>query len=289
MIRDGHLTQRELLADESMHRALESRAHALLKATTFAACYAARNLLDPLVRFEEVAILAYHSISDAPVETAVAPAEFDRQLRALAARGYRFVPLASVAAWVAGRETIPRKAVAITFDDGYADFETAALPILEQHGVSATLFAVGDAAGSREALRNDIPLLSAEALARVRARPLVEIGYHSRTHTNLAALRGDALARETAAASPARFFAYPGGKHSRQAAEALRQAGYDAACTIRPVLAHRGGDPYSLPRSVVLGGMPLWQVMAHASRAADWHRALRNTMRRSMSVGGSQR
>ena len=52
MIRDGHLTQRELLADESMHRALESRAHALLKATTFAACYAARNLLDPLVRFD---------------------------------------------------------------------------------------------------------------------------------------------------------------------------------------------------------------------------------------------
>ena len=93
--------------------------------------------------------------------------------------------------------------------------------------------------------------------------------------------RGDALARETAAPSPARFFAYPGGKHSRQAAEALRQAGYDAACTIRPVLAHRGGDPFSLPRSVILGGMPLWQVMARASRAADWHRALRHQYRAS--------
>jgi len=249
------------------------RAREVLKEVAFASCYAARNLLDPLCRFEEVAILAYHSISDAPVETAVPPAAFDGHLRALAARGYRFVPLASVATWVAGRGPIPRKAVAVTFDDGYADFDTAAVPILERHGVPATLFVVADAERSRERLGNDVPLLCPEALARVRAHPLVEIGYHSKTHGDLAVLRGDALARETAPPSLARFFAYPGGKHSSPAAEALRQVGFHAACTIRPVLARRGGDPYLLPRSVILGTMARWQVMAHATRAANWYRS----------------
>jgi peptidoglycan/xylan/chitin deacetylase (PgdA/CDA1 family) len=254
------------------------RAREVLREAAFAGCYAARNLLDPLFRFEEVAILAYHSISDAPVETAVPPAAFDRQLDALAARGYRFVPLASVVTWVAGRGPIPRKAVAVTFDDGYADFETAAMPILERHAAPATLFAVADAGASRERLGNDIPLLSPAALARLRAHPLVEIGYHSQTHGDLAALGGDALARETVPPSRARFFAYPGGRHSPQAAKALRQAGFHAACTIRPVLAQRGGDPYLLPRSVILGTMARWQVMAHASRAADWYRAMRDTL-----------
>jgi peptidoglycan/xylan/chitin deacetylase (PgdA/CDA1 family) len=246
----------------------------LLKSAAYRSLYVLRNLLNPPFRFQEIAILCYHSISDINIDTAIAPAVFERQLAYLNSHGHLFISLADIVEWRNGKKNLPCKAVALTFDDGYADFETAALPILQKFRAPATLFVLGNGAASRAALGNDIPLLFPDALARVHANPLIEIGFHSATHANLSKLSGPALEAECQAPFPARFFAYPGGNHSPAATQTVEKLGYIAACSIRQTLVTKKSNVFLLPRSVITRGMPLWQVELRTTKAIFWYRAL---------------
>jgi peptidoglycan/xylan/chitin deacetylase (PgdA/CDA1 family) len=87
------------------------------------------------------AILLYHRIADDPHDPfgiLVSPATFRAHVELLAER-YRPVSLAEIAAGVE-RGRVPERAVAVTFDDGYADNLTEAKPILTAAGVPATVF-----------------------------------------------------------------------------------------------------------------------------------------------------
>ena len=86
-------------------------------------------------------VLAYHRIAKAgfdPWSLCVAPERFEQHLQILGRRK-AVLPLAELAERArAGRA--PRHAVAITFDDGYADNLHCARPILEAYGMPATFF-----------------------------------------------------------------------------------------------------------------------------------------------------
>jgi peptidoglycan/xylan/chitin deacetylase (PgdA/CDA1 family) len=86
-------------------------------------------------------ILMYHSISTGrpdPWHLCVAAELFAEQLRVLRER-FRVVSLPEVRGALAAGEQLSR-AVAITFDDGYRDNLLVAKPILEEHGLPATVF-----------------------------------------------------------------------------------------------------------------------------------------------------
>ncbi|MDH3217705.1 MAG: polysaccharide deacetylase family protein [Candidatus Krumholzibacteria bacterium] len=68
--------------------------------------------------------------------------EFEKQIVYLKERGYVSVDLDDLLAWQVGRETLPRKSVVITFDDGDRSVLDVAYPILKRHGMKATLFVV---------------------------------------------------------------------------------------------------------------------------------------------------
>lgn len=95
-------------------------------------------------RFGEPAgpvILMFHRIADPicdPWGLSVGRCHFEAQMRSLKARR---IPL-PMREFVARLEdgTLPRLAVAVTFDDGYGDNVRAAKPILEAVGVPATVF-----------------------------------------------------------------------------------------------------------------------------------------------------
>jgi peptidoglycan/xylan/chitin deacetylase (PgdA/CDA1 family) len=86
-------------------------------------------------------ILTYHRVLDGPdsmIEWGLDVAGFDAQLRVLTSN-FNVLRLDEALARLA-TASLPPRAVALTFDDGYADNYTHALPLLQRHGVKATFF-----------------------------------------------------------------------------------------------------------------------------------------------------
>jgi peptidoglycan/xylan/chitin deacetylase (PgdA/CDA1 family) len=90
----------------------------------------------------------YHSISDnlfgkshSYYQINTSPKVFARQMRWLRHNGYRTMGLSEMRAAMEGDQDLS-KTVVITFDDGYQDFYTDALPVMKQCGFTATIFLV---------------------------------------------------------------------------------------------------------------------------------------------------
>jgi peptidoglycan/xylan/chitin deacetylase (PgdA/CDA1 family) len=249
-----------------------------------------------------------------------------------------------------------RRAVAITFDDGYADNALAALPLLQEHDIPATVFVTTALLGKTRAFWWDeladlllrpgrlpdtlqlsvrgrdfrwsigasveygehdyhshrrwaammqepptqrqavyvflwelmLPLpdeeqrrlldalalwsgttptrapthrmLSEGELMSLGAANLIEIGAHSVTHSVLPSLAVDAQRREISGSKrvlealverPITSFSYPYGRTSAPTSSAVRDAGFERACTTRAASVAANGDPFDLPRIAV--------------------------------------
>ena len=93
------------------------------------------------------AVLTYHRITEPAHERdrlCVPPEEFRGHMLHLRDAGYRVRPLAELVADAASG-SLEGRSVALTFDDGYLDALTSAVPILESFGFPATFFIVGEA------------------------------------------------------------------------------------------------------------------------------------------------
>ncbi|MFF5446869.1 polysaccharide deacetylase family protein [Streptomyces sp. NPDC012888] len=208
-------------------------------------------------------VLMYHSVAEFtdpaedPYGITVTPQALETQLQWLRARGLRGVSVGELRrARAAGRAD---RLVGLTFDDGYADFLTHALPLLQGYGCSATLFVlpgrlgvdnVWDPLGPRKAL------LTAEGVREVAAAGQ-EIGSHGLVHQHLTACPDDVLAQELRGSRELLHeltgtlpegFCYPYGTVDRRVLAATRAAGYSYACAIAP---GRLAGTYALPRTHV--------------------------------------
>lgn len=119
-----------------------------------------------------LSILIYHRVlaqKDPLFPEEIDRDDFDRQLRLLKSM-FTVIPLID-AVRRAKVGTLPPNAACITFDDGYADNAEVALPVLQQHGLSATFFvATGFLDGGR--MWND----SVIELVRRHPGPVLDAG-----------------------------------------------------------------------------------------------------------------
>jgi peptidoglycan/xylan/chitin deacetylase (PgdA/CDA1 family) len=143
------------------------------------------------------AILAYHSVDTSGSVISTAPPVLERHIRWLTSGRVAVLPLEELLA-----RQDERDALAITFDDAFANFRTEAWPRLQESGLPVTLFvptgfvgktnAWGEVPGGR---MPPLSMLDWPTLARLQEEG-VALGAHSRTHRDLRALDLNALQDE---------------------------------------------------------------------------------------------
>jgi len=103
-------------------------------------------------------ILRYHSVNDRPEQYASTigcdsihqAAIFERQME-LIAKQFSAVSMADIVLFLKGEKSLPRRAIAITFDDGYKDNCRFAAPILNRFGIPATFYVLVDSVDRSQA------------------------------------------------------------------------------------------------------------------------------------------
>src|SRR5215813_3935429 len=207
-----------------------------------------------------LAVLTYHSLDTSGSVVSVTPDAFEAQISALAESGFRGVSLRDALVYREAHNAWPERSVALTFDDGYANFYEVAAPALAARGFSATVFVVSGHVGGRNdwdpppAGLGSRPMLSWSQLSELSSAG-IEIGAHTRRHKDLRRLStpeardeigGSRAEIEVRLGRTVESFAYPFGCVSPDALEIVRRE-FRAACTT--ALRRAGREPlHELPR-----------------------------------------
>jgi peptidoglycan/xylan/chitin deacetylase (PgdA/CDA1 family) len=202
-----------------------------------------------------VPILLYHGVVSRAQGFDVSLDVFRRHAEAVAESGRRGERISELARSLASADHAQPQ-VAVTFDDGTADFCEAAWPVLAEHGLPATLYVTSGLVGTRHEGR---PMVSWRQLEDLRDAG-VEIGSHAHQHIALDLVGEQRAAMELVNSKliledrlqvPVRSFAYPFGYHTDAVKRLLPRAGYRSACAVKNALSHPGDDPFALARVTI--------------------------------------
>lgn len=135
-----------------------------------------------------IIVLIYHSVAETGTAVSIAPRDFREQISWLA-DNFRLVSLDEALAMDDPGENV----VVLTFDDGYLDYRTQALPILLERGIPSTVYVITELLTSAESGfgfsagsgKKPMRLRDVEEL---RGEELVTIGSHTHTHRRLVGL-----------------------------------------------------------------------------------------------------
>lgn len=186
-------------------------------------------------------VLMFHHIGPLPANAdairkglTVSSGEFDKDLKYFFDNGYSFLTLDELNRDISSNN-LPSKAVVLTFDDGYSDNFSEALPLLKKYNAVGTFFIITGKIGQNEYMTKDqVVDLSTSGN---------EIGSHTINHLDLATLKGAALTKEITQSKtdlealvqkPVSSFCYPSGKYNDETVKAVQAAGYKMAVTTHP-------------------------------------------------------
>jgi peptidoglycan/xylan/chitin deacetylase (PgdA/CDA1 family) len=224
----------------------------------------------------KVPILMYHYIRVNPdprdrlgFALSVTPADFVAQMDWLAANGYHPITFRDLHAYLSGATGLPSRPVVLTFDDGYEDFYTAALPVLIAHDFKAVSYVVSGFIG-RGGYMNAAQIRQAD-------RAEIEIGSHTVDHADLTRQSLDGLryqiisskrALEQLLGHEVLSFCYPSGRFNPSAVSVVQEAGYSDATTTGYGFVRTTGGRFLWGRLRINGGESLSDFAADVLRTS---------------------
>ncbi len=268
-------------------------------------------------------ILMYHSISDKAeaglspyYRTATSPERFREQMQWLKVNGCCGVTLSEGLSWLENKSgkpkaesrnpdsaTLNHQPVAITFDDGYRDFYTAALPVLRQHHFGATMFLPTAYIGPEPREFKGHACMTWDEV-REAQRAGIEFGSHTVNHPKLydldlprlrAELQESRATLERELDRPVRSFAYPYAFPSADRAfvnvfvETLKACGYASNVTTKIGLAQKNDDPFTLKRLPINSADDEAFFLAKLAGAYDWLAWPQETFKKIRRLRSGQR
>lgn len=185
-------------------------------------------------------------------ELEVTPEYLEQVISKYLKNGYTFVPIDSV--------FNAHRFVCLTFDDGYRDNYTTALPILKRLGIPFAIYI------STNFIDNKQPMwwypdqqlgLSLEELRALDREPLCTIGAHTLSHPRLDTLTVIEQQKEIVESKvileqwfghPIQHFSYPHGAYNDDTLSIVKSAGFRSALCAWGGTVRRGYNPHLLNR-----------------------------------------
>jgi len=201
------------------------------------------------------------------------PERFDSHMCQLIKNGFNPVSLDQIEQHLLFNETLPKNAVAITLDDGFADNYTHAFPILAKYQIPATIFlASGHIESTNQWMTpRGFPIRKMLDWQQIREMDKYNIafGAHTVNHSKLPELNismanyeilASKEAVETNLGKACKHFAYPYGLFNTENRDSVETAGYTLACSTLSGFNNVEQDTMVLHRIEVYGNDPWWKL-----------------------------
>jgi len=208
-----------------------------------------------------IPILTYHSIDNSGGVLSTPVQTFERHVATLHEEGIRTVGLPDIVACLSARNGLPPRAIALTFDDGFASLYEHTFPLLCRYGFSATVFLVTDYCGRLNAWPGQpagitrLPLLRWPQILEM-SRGGIHFGAHTKTHPDLRLLTSpelDTEVRDSKREIEDRLgmavdsFAYPYGRLDARV-KAVVSEHFATACGTKLAFVRETSNPWCLER-----------------------------------------
>lgn len=243
-------------------------------------------------------VLTFHALDDVESVISFAPGLFRQGMAMLHEHGYRTIPLAEAVVLLRQRQPFPDRTFVLTFDDGFQSVYGEAFPVLEQYGLSATVFLTVGAGDVQQSGARLPRLEGREMLSWGEIREMqqggIEFGAHTLTHPDLTRMSAEQVASEMSDSkdrienvlgTAVTSFAYPFGRHDAQS-RGIAEQYFNCACADTLGLLSSRSQPFALERvdAYYLRTMRLFALMV--TGLFPWYVVARNIpreVRRSLS------